>query len=712
MKTNLTKKSDIKYLFEPRSFGVIGASSNPKKIGFTIINNMVQGGFQGKIFPVNPNGGEILGHQVLKNIEEAPDEVDVVSIVVPAKFVLEAVKSCARKKVKFIQIISSGFSEVGNNKEEEEIVRIAQENGMRVLGPNIFGLYSAKSSLNSTFSGSGINPGGVAILTQSGALGIAMIGKTKVNNIGLSTIVSIGNKCDLDETDLLDYLVPQKETKVILMYIEGVKNGEKLIEALKEATAKKPVIVIKSGRSARGAMAAASHTGSLAGSDEVFEAIMKQCGVIRAETLEEAFNWAKFLASNPFPKGDQAVIVTNGGGVGVMATDASEKYQVELYDDQEILKETFEPVTPSFGSFKNPVDITGGANSEDYTSALTAPAESKEMDATIALYCETATFDSENLSSMIKETYQKHLKAQKPITYAIVGGETVENSIVDLRKENIPVFGDVDQAVSCLGIAYNYQRHYQEKDFSYDEADLDLKLINKVLDKALATKRNFLLADEGAAVMRAAGINIPMSKIATNLKEAVSFAEEIGYPLVMKVVSKDILHKSDAGGVALNLLNQEEVIEAYEAIWQNSKRYKPDASIEGIEICEMVKGGVEFVVGGIRDASFGPVVMAGLGGIYVEVMKDVSFRSVPLNKKEALKMLNEIRSFPLLMGVRGEKPKDIEGLIEVIIKVGTILRKCDRISDIEINPIVVYEKEKGLKALDARILIKDSEEEN
>ena len=700
-------EQNIKYLFEPHSFAVIGASSNQKKIGFTIINNIIQGGYQGKIYPINPNGGEILGHKVYKNITDVKDEIDVVSIVVPAKFVLKAIEDCSAKKVKFAQIITSGFSEVGNTEEEEEIVAIANKNGMRILGPNIFGLYSSKKSLNSTFSGSNINSGGVAILTQSGALGIAMIGKTIVNNIGLSSIVSIGNKCDLDETDLLEYLVPQKETKVILMYIEGVKNGERLIKALKKATQEKPVIVIKSGRSSRGAMAAASHTGSLAGSDDVFDAVMKQCGVLRAETLEEAFNWSKFLSASPHPKGSQAVIVTNGGGIGVMATDACEKYQVNLFDDQPTLEKIFQPVTPSFGSVKNPIDITGGANSEDYTSALTAPTKSKEMDATIALYCETATFDSENLSSMIKNTHEQHLKAKKPITYAIVGGETVEKSITTLKKENIPVFGDVDQAVSCLGILYKYQNHLKEKDFTTSEADLDLKKINQVIDRALANKRNFLLANEAANIMQAAGINIPLSKIARNIDEAVNYAEEIGYPLVMKVVSKDILHKSDAGGVALNLLNKEEVIDAYEAIGQNCKKYKAEATIEGIEICEMIQGGVEFVVGGIRDASFGPVVMAGLGGIYVEIMKDVTFRSIPLNRKEAMTMLNEIRSFPLLMGVRGEPPKDIEGVIDTIIKVATILQKCNRITDIEINPIVVYEKKKGLKALDARILIKE-----
>jgi acetyltransferase len=702
----------IRHLFEPGSFAVIGASQDPAKIGHRIFRNILEGGYKGRLYPVSPAGGEILDHAAYKTVEEIDGPVDQATIVIPAKFVIDAVKSCARKGVKHVQIITSGFSEVGNNAEEREIVEIASATGMRVLGPNIFGLYSASSSLNSTFSATGIRPGNVAILTQSGALGIAMIGKTAVDNIGLSAIVSIGNKSDIDEADLLEYLIPQEQTKVILIYVEGVKNGERLIEALKRTTAVKPVVVIKSGRSKRGAMAAASHTGSLAGSDDIFDAIMRQCGVLRAESLEEAFNWCKFLAGSPSPKGDRAVIVTNGGGIGVMATDASEKYGIELLDDQPTLKEVFGPATPSFGSTKNPVDITGGANSEDYDLALSAPAHSEFMDSTMALYCETATFDSENLAPMIRKTYETHRAAGKPITYAIVGGESVEKAISELKKDNIPVYGDVYQAVSCLGVSYRYRRYLREKSDEIEEADIDLASIETIIDRALSDGRKFLLANEGSMVMRAAGIRIPESKIAHTITEAVDFAEAMGYPLVMKVVSRDILHKSDAGGVALNLDNRKEVLDAYEAILQNCKAYKADAVIDGIEVCEMVKPGTELIVGARRDASFGPIVMCGLGGIYVEVMKDVVFRGLPLNKREVMKMLQEIRSFPLLLGVRGEARKDIEGVVDTIIKVGTIIRKCPRITDIEINPIVVYEQERGLKAVDARILITSHREDN
>lgn len=700
----------MKYLFEPQNVAVIGASHTKGKIGHTVVHNIIAGGYQGDIYPVNPAGGEILGKKVVPSISDLRGPIDLATITVPAKYVLSAVEECAARKVKFIQIITSGFSEVGNSEEEHRIVTIARQNGMRILGPNIFGLFSATASLNATFSASAVRAGHVAILTQSGALGIAMIGKTAVDNMGLSAIVSTGNKCDIDESDLLHYLVPHQETKVILMYIEGVKNGLRLIETLRWASRKKPIIVIKSGRSKRGALAAASHTGSLAGSDEIFEAIMRQCGVLRAETIEEAFNWCKFLAYSPLPSGNRTVIVTNGGGVGVLATDASEKFNIQLYDNQEVLKEVFAKATPSFGSTKNPIDITGGATSDHYINALTAPAQSDHIDSTIALYCETSTFDSENLESMIKDTYRQHKAAGKPISYAIVGGEEAESAMTQLSKANIPVFADVYNAVSALGIAYRYRNYLSEGEVQAEEAAIDTTAINQVIDTALEDGRNFLLSHEGALVMEAAGIKMPRSRVAKNIQQAVTFGEEIGYPLVMKVVSRHILHKSDAGGIALNLLNREEVMAAYEAIIQNAKAYKPDAVIDGIEICEMVKGGTELIIGARLDHSFGPIVMCGLGGIYVEVLKDVVFRGLPLNKNEVITMLKEIKSYPILLGVRGEKQRDIEGVIDTILRVATIISLCKQITDIEINPIVVYEQGEGIRALDARILIKNPKE--
>ncbi len=696
---------DIRTLFEPRSIAVIGASHDPDKIGHKILQNITEGGYAGKVYPVNPKGGEILGHSVAPSIEAIEGELDVAVTVVPSKYVMATAEACAAKGVKYNMVITSGFSEVGNLEEERRLIALGRKHNMRILGPNIFGLYSASASLDATFGPGGIQPGNVAIITQSGALGLAMIGKTAVENIGISAMVSVGNKADIDETDLLRYLVEHEQTKSIMMYVEGVRQGAELVTALKEVTKRKPVVVIKSGRSKRGAAAAASHTGSLAGSDEVFDAVMRQCGVLRAESIKEGFNLCKFLATNPVPQGAKTVIVTNGGGIGVLATDACEKYGVALYDNQERLREIFGPVTPDFGSTKNPIDLTGGAGPDYYRHSLEAGVANDEIDATIALYCETAVFDAASLTDMIRDTYAQYRKAGKPVVFSVFGGGTSQESLKALSTEQIPVFEDVYDTVSVLGGLFRYRDFLTHSSDAFDEADIDVAAIEELAAAARADGRGFFLAHEGQALMKAAGITPPFSKVARTLDQAIQFAEEAGYPVVLKVVSRDILHKSDSGGVALDLEDRDEVIDAYQAILRNCRAAVPNARIDGIEVCEMVKSGTELIIGARRDPSFGPIVMFGLGGIYVEVMKDVTFRAAPISRAEAMEMLKEIRAYPLLMGVRGEDPKDVLSVVDAIIRLATVIRRCESISDIEVNPLIAYEQGMGSKAVDVRVLL-------
>ncbi len=701
----------IKYLFEPRSVAIIGCSTNPNKIGYKVLDNIIYSKYHGLIYPVNPKGGEILGQKLYRSIEEIDGDIDLATICIPAKYVFNAVQELATKNCKFLSIITSGFSEIGDIEEEEKIVRFAHENGMRVLGPNIFGIYSIKSPINATFGAKEIEPGYVAIVTQSGALGVAMIGKTETEGIGLSAIVSVGNKSDIDEADLIEYLMTDELTKVILLYIEGIKEGEKLIRVLKDATKIKPIIIIKSGRSKRGALAAASHTGSLAGEDNVFSDIMNQVGAHRALSVQEALDWAKFLSIQiGLPKGENAVIVTNGGGIGVLATDACEMYRVNLYDDQEVLKEIFGPVTPSFGSTKNPVDITGGASNEFYEQALQAALDSEDIHSIICLGCETAIFDCNQLSAVVEKKFIE-VKPTKPLVFSFFGGSEFERGLFSLKSLGVPIFPDVYQAVSCLGAVYsNYRTLSYAKDFAeLDEleVDIDVSTIQEVINEVRKKGRQFLLVPEAMRVMEAAGIPMPKSYVAKDLKEAIQYAEQIGYPVVMKIVSKDIIHKSDAGGVALNLENREEVIDAYEAIMRSCLNYKPDAVIQGVEIVTMIKmeEAIETIIGARIDAIFGPTVMFGLGGIYVEVLKDVAFRAVPLTWRDANEMVKQIRSYPLLLGVRGEARKDIEGCVDVVMKLSKIIQSIPDISDIEINPCLVFEKGRGVLCVDARILL-------
>ncbi len=700
------KIQDIKCLFEPRLVAVIGASHNKNKIGYKILENIICSGYAGKIYPVNPAGGEILNIKASKSLDDINGNVDMALIVIPAKYTFDIVKECAKKKVKSLVIITSGFSEIGNIEEEKEIVDYAHKHGMRVLGPNIFGIYSSMVSINATFGPKDVNPGNVAIITQSGALGIAMFGKTKIENIGLSCVVSVGNKSDIDEADILEYLVSDKNTKVILMYIEGIKNGEKLVTILKKTTKKKPVVVIKSGSSKRGAIAAASHTGSLAGADEIFSDIMKQCGVMRAESIQEALIWCKFLANAPIPKGNNTIIITNGGGLGVLSADACEKYNVTLYDNNQNIKKTFESLVPNFGSVKNPIDLTGQTTITGYENALNATFKNKNIHSIICLGCETAVLGADKFLPAIEKIYLEN-KSAKPIVFSLLGGIEIENGIRDLRGKGVPIFSDVCEAVSCFGAMYvNYQNVTSSIsiDDNIKKIEIDTSLTEGIIEKVKQDKRQFLLSYEAAGIMQAAGLNVLQSYVGHNMDESVMYAEKIGYPVVMKVVSKDIVHKSDVGGVALDLENKEEVIDAYQAIIHNCREYMSDAIIEGVEIVEMVKPGTEIIIGARRDKTFGPIVMFGLGGIYVEVMKDVSFRALPLDNREAMSMIKAIKSYPLLLGVRGEKKKDINSIIDIIIKIGTILQKCDSISDIEINPLVVYEQGEGVKILDVRIL--------
>jgi acyl-CoA synthetase (NDP forming) len=522
-------------------------------------------------------------------------------------------------------------------------------------------------------------------------------------------MISVGNKSDVDETDLLEYLIVQDDAKVVLMYLEGVKSGQRLVEVLKHATRKKPVVVIKSGRSSRGAAAAASHTGSLAGEDKVFDDIAMQCGVIRAESIQEALDWCKFLADSPMPTGEDCVIVTNGGGIGVLTADACEKYGVNLSDDVPDLKKTFESVMPSFGSAKNPVDITGGATGEDYDAALGAALANDNIDAVACLGCQTGDFDAAKFLAIAEKRYAQY-KSVKPIVFSLFGGEEIERSITTLKAEGVPVFPDVYDMTAFLGALYKDYRNKNVGEPEIATADIDTDSINRVIASARADGRHFLLAHEAQEVMRSAGITIPQSRIAHGPLEAVKFAEEIGYPVVMKVVSKDIIHKSDAGGVALDIENEKEVLDAYEAIIRNCRSYKADAVIEGIQVDEMIQKGVETIVGARRDGSFGPTVMFGLGGVYVEVLKDIAFRSFPLSREETLNMIGQIHSYPLLLGVRGESRKDIDQVANSIIKVGWILYNCPKITDIEVNPLVVYDHGEGVKAVDVRILLSESEE--
>ena len=702
------KEKDLIPLFEPDSIAIVGASSKKGKVGNILLSNIVNSGYQGNVYPVNPKGGEIYGKEVYGSIEELPEGIDLGIIVIPAKYVREAIQKLGEKGIQHTIVITSGFSEIGNTEEENLIVEEAGKHGMRILGPNVFGIYSSKVDLNATFGPSKVAGGEIALISQSGALGIAMIGKTAMQYLGLSAIVSVGNKSDIDDMDLIDYFSDDDESKVIMIYMEGLQNGREFIEKVEDdIPPEKTVIVIKAGRSEKGATAVASHTGSLAGSDRVFSSAFRQAGILRADTINEAFNWSRAFSNTPLPKNDKVVVVTNGGGIGVLSADAGEKYGVELLDDQTFLKETFQDTIPPFGSTKNPIDITGQAGKEEYEKALRKAFESDEIGAVVGLYCETGTTDDDEVAKAIKEI-QDDYGDEKTAVYTFTGGEEAYDCVQWLRKNKISAYTETDEAMSSLGALYKRKRYLErmEEMDEIEEPNIDVKGIKKVIDEVAKEGRINLLEDEARTVLDLAGIPMAKGKVVNTLEGAVEVAEEIGYPVVLKVVSEDIIHKSDAGGLALNLENEKEVVDAYQAIYSNCKNKYPDAHIRGISVAEMLKGGEETIVGGTRDNSFGPMVMFGLGGVYVEILEDVVFRVAPVSKREARRMIGEINAFPVLVGARGQTRKDLDALADIIYRMSFLMNEVDEISEIDLNPIKAFDQGKGAKSVDVAVSIK------
>lgn len=698
--------TDIATLLNPRGVAVIGASSDPSKVGHKIVQNILTVGYQGTVIPVNPRGGELLGLPVAPRIEEIAGRAEVAVVAIQAQYVLGCVKQCADAGVKFLVVVSSGFSEVGNIEGEQALVAEARARGMRVLGPNIFGIYSAKASLNAGFAPADITPGGVAIITQSGAMGGAMIGKTDLANIGLSALIPVGNKADITEADLLAYFAEDDSTEAVLIYLEGVRDGRALYDALLETTKRKPVIVIKSGRSERGAQAAASHTGSLSGSDVVFDHLMRQCGALRAEHLDEALLWCLALGTMPVPRGPNTVVITNGGGAGVAASDACEKYGVLLHDDPEPLERAFRPVTPALGSTKNPIDMTGEAGAEAYQQAVTAAAEEESVHAALVIVCETAMLGFDTLPAEITAMHRRFQEARKPISLCLLGGKRVEECLRVLQKKHITATGEIYAATSALGAVFRNAapwRRSEQVTSPVVSAPIDREAVAGAIDNARQAQRTFLLADEGYAVLRAAGIATPKTRVARNLGEATQAGREIGFPVVMKILSPDILHKTDVGGVALDLESEDEIIDAYQAIRRSCRQALPSARLEGVEVSAMIKGGAEFILGARRDPVFGPIVMFGLGGVYVELIKDVTFRAAPPGQLEIIRMIEETRAHRLLAGFRGEDPLDQPAVVRAIGQLSRLVISCPRIADVEINPLAVFST--GATAVDVRIML-------
>ncbi len=702
---DLFSEADLEKLFWPKRIAVIGASRTPGKVGYSLVENLVTNNFEGEVYPVNPKAEKIFDLQCYESIAQVPHQVDLGIIALPAPLVKDVVEETGKAGTDYLIIIASGFSEIGDNKQEKEIVDIAHRYGMRILGPNIFGVYYAPAKMNATFGPTKIFPGKIALISQSGALGIALIEKTVDEEIGLSCIASVGNKADIGEVDFLRFLEKDDHTKTVIIYLEGTEEGRELLQAARSVTPKKPVVVIKAGKSEKGARAVASHTGSLAGSDKIYDAAFKQGGMLRATTAHQAFNWAQMLSSQPRPRGENVVIVTNGGGVGVMAADACQEQGLHLLDDQKLLSKVFKEVIPEFGSTKNPVDMTGMATPREYKKALAACFGQEKIDSVLLLYCMGAGHDPGQYSKAIQSAIEEQ-GMPKPTSVSMLGGSEAGKCRKKLNKLGIPAYEEPEEAVSALGALYRWKEYTQNMSPPPEkELAVDWEEIAKIVSFARRQKRKNLLESEAKKILKILGVQIPSYRLASSVAESVKAAEDIGYPVVMKVESKDIVHKTEAGGVKLNLGNSSQVKNAYQTIISSARKKYPQAQIEGVSVNKMVKGGLEVIVGATRDPSFGPTVMFGLGGIYVEILEDVSFRVAPLDRGAIRKMIGEIKAYPLMLGVRGEKGKDIQAVVETIYRVGRLVDKLPDIVELDINPLMVLDKPKGCRVLDCSISI-------
>jgi acetyltransferase len=693
-------------LLRPKSVAIVGASTTPGKIGYTVVQNIIQGGYEGKIYPINPSADEILGLKCYPTIADVPGPVDAAVVTVPAKFVAGVTEECGKKGVKGLIIITSGFSEVGKRDLENEIVEIARRYGVRIMGPNIVGTLSNSDKLNASFAPFLPLPGKATLVSQSGALLIAIDASTYTRRVGFDKLISIGNMSDVDIADMITWLNDDPNTSCISLYIEGFKNGRNFIEAGK--LAKKPIIALKAGVSAHGAAAAASHTGSLAGAAKIYGAAFQQAGVIQATDLDNLFDRTLALSLQPPMTGDNLIVITNGGGVGVLATDAAERCGIPLHFAPEDVQVELKKHMPEFGSSKNPVDLTGMAGVDWYYPSVKFAISHPWVDALVILYCETAMTDPMAIAKGIKQGLDEAGVKDKPVTVSFVGGEKSEAAMLWLVENGIPAYGAPDLAVSAMAALREYARmRVAAAEDVIPCESVDREKAVEIIRRAREDGRDALTEIESKQVFACYGLPVTQTQLAKSEDEAIQLANKVGYPVVMKIVSPEILHKSDAGGVKVNIKDDAAARDAYRLILKNAKAYRADARIHGIAVQEMAPWGTEVILGSVNDPTFGPTIMFGLGGIFVEVLKDVTFRVTPVSTNQADRMLGEIRGAPILAGARGETPRDKKALSEVICRYSTmILDLADDISETDANPVLVYEVGKGVRVVDARVILK------
>jgi acetyl coenzyme A synthetase (ADP forming)-like protein len=693
----------LDFLLYPKVVAVMGASRTPGKVGYVITANLIQGAFEGTIVPVNPSGGEILGRTVYKTLEEYGKPIDLGVIAVPPAQVKEAGAGCIRAGAKGLIVVTAGFKEVGPEgaKMEEEIVDLCRSHGVRLMGPNCLGLINTRNRMNASFASSMPQPGNISVISQSGALCTAILDWAASRKMGLATLISIGNKADLDETDFLSALAEDAETKVIACYLESIVSGDEFVRVAESVASVKPVVILKAGTTSAGSKAASSHTGALAGTDIAYGAAFKRAGVIRADTFELLFDYATAFAMQPLPNGDRVAIITNAGGPGIMAADAVEQAGMKVASLHPETADQLREKLPPAASVGNPIDVLGDADPERYAAAVEAAQADPSVDAIVVILTPQAmTRPAETARAIAARA-----NCEKPLLAAFMGGADVMPGREELVASHLPDYPSPERAVAALKAMVDYAAWRRRPPRIVTRFPVNRRRVQRIITRQLRTGRLYVGEVQAKEILKAYDFHVPEGRLVTSPEEATEVADRIGYPLAMKIVSPDIIHKSDLGGVRLNLNSPQEVADAYELMMLRVRRRAPDALLEGVYLEQMVPKGREVILGMTRDPQFGPMLMFGLGGIFVEVMKDVSFHLAPITAEEAMQMLMGTRSYRLLEGVRSQARVNLAAIVEALQRMSQLVTDFPQIAELDINPFIVAEVGEKSVAADARILL-------
>jgi acetyl coenzyme A synthetase (ADP forming)-like protein len=690
--------------FEPGSLAVIGASAHPEKVGYAILANIIKSGYEGEILPVNPHADAVQDIPCFPDVASLPRTPDLALIVVPARAVPDAVAALVAKGTRASVVISAGFREVGiaGRQLEHEVLNLARGGGMRLLGPNCLGIMNTGLPLNASFARKMPPRGSIGVISQSGAICTSLIDWARAEGVGFSKMISLGNSADLVESDFLDALGDDESTTVISMYVEGVSDGSRFFDSLREASKKKPVILFKAGTTQEGAQAASSHTGALAGSESAYDAACKQAPALRARTVEELIQLSRSLATQPVPQGRRVAIVTNAGGPGIIASDACEKAGMTLAEISETALKQLSKYMPSAGSTHNPVDLLGDADAMLYAMTLETMLADPQVDAVLVILTPQAMTE---IYRTADEIIRLSRNSNKTIMCSFMGAGSVDAPVSRLQKAGIPNIPYPDQAMMVLGRMY--ERTAQAKRPASRAARLvvDRARIKEMFASYEEKGQTQVDQEDCRVVLEAYGIPFAPLKVAGDFDEAEETARAMGYPVVLKIVSPQIVHKTDVGGVVLDIKDAEQLEDAYYETVNRARRQVPGAEIYGVSIQKMMPQGRELILGMAKDPQFGALIMAGLGGIYVEAFNDVAFRLAPLSAWDAGHMLRELKAYSLLSGMRGERAADVDAVEDVLLRISRLALDHPALSEMDINPLMVYNSGDGCACVDIRMTL-------